>query len=281
MDEANARVTHSHSPEAAASMARLRALARPGWNLRETAKSISPTEIAAVVVLLFAAVAIILVYSFSILPDQVRRVQLSSAQAANRERIEQLEQQARNPATVQEEISAVQTSLSDFRGTYLKPRVAGSLAIIETVRNLTRETGVQLASPVKFTTSLGSEAVEEGPAREGPAREGSGRSRRVRKREADITAFSSLGLGFSIRGTYPQLRSFISGFERSPQFVVINSISLSSERELPTPGNGRRAAAPALSGSVITLNISMTAYFQPDAGFAAALPASFEAGPGQ
>jgi Tfp pilus assembly protein PilO len=271
MTEATTNLTNSQSPEAgAAARARLRALVRQRPSPRELVKTVAPLELAVVVVLLFAAVAIVLVYSFSILPDQVRVAQLSNVVAANRTKIAQLESQTQNPGALREEISVVRSSLDTFRSSYLKPRVAGRLAILETVRNLTRETGVQLASAVSFTTKIS----------DGGGEEDSRPQRRNQRSSDDVTSFSSLAVELSIQGAYPQLRNFINGFERSAQFVVIDSISLSTEEEELT-GDGARRGGAGRAGDTITLNFSMTAYFQPDQAVETTVPVALEPEPGQ
>jgi hypothetical protein len=272
MSDAGVHPGHSQSPEAAAAArARLRALARERPGPRELLKTIGPLEIAVLVVLLFAALAVFLVYTFSVLPDQVGAVQLSSTIDANRTKIAELQKQVDNPGAVHDEVALVQASLDTFRGTYLKPRMAGRVAILETVRNLTRETGVQLASPVSFRTTISSGGEEDE----------SKQRQRARKSKESVTSYSSLALDFSITGTYPQLRRFIDSFERSSQFIVIDSVGLSTEKDVPdAEGQPRRASAGG-AGDLLTLDIAMTAYFQPETPPGIAAPSSLDPAAGQ
>jgi hypothetical protein len=236
----------------AASMARLRALSRPGFAPREFIRSVSPVEIAALIGLVLLAACALVVYSFVILPDQVEFVQLSGQVSDNNTKIEELRGTITDPTTVIQQVDSVRTSLDEFRAGTLKARRAGRLAIVETVGRLTSATGVQLASAVAFTTTDPlAEAVEDNVRR----REG----------ESEIRAFPSLAVDFSVAGNYDQLRRFISQLEASDQFVVIDSINLATDRsnEGETQPGPRRA--PQSGGGVVTLKIVMTAYFQPEA----------------
>lgn len=236
------------TPEAAA---RLRALARPRVDVRTAAKSIKPAEIASIVVLAVAIVGIVLVYAYSILPGQVQKAQLASAQRANQTKIEELTRQVHDPTSIEQEFQAVEASLTEFRGAYLKPRMAGRLAIVGDVDRLTHEAGVSLASPVTFSTALATAPDAKKP-KNAPKREGA--------------SYSSLTVTFSVAGSFGRVLRFINEFERSDQFVVINSVSLAASEPAPAEParRGRAAVAAAPVGDSITLQFSMTAYFQPD-----------------
>jgi hypothetical protein len=235
----------------AASMARLRALSRPGIAPREFIRSVSPVEIAALIGLVLLAACALLAYSFVILPDQVEFVQLSGQVSDNNTKIEELRGTITDPTPVIQQVDSVRTSLDEFRSGTLKARRAGRLAIVETVGRLTSETGVRLSSAVGFSTRDPlAEALDENVRRE----EG----------ENAIRSFPSLAVDFSVSGNYDQLRRFISRLEASDQFLLIDSINLATdESDTGEPQLGPRRSAPTVSG-VVTLRILMTAYFQPE-----------------
>lgn len=241
-----------------ASATRLRSLARSGFNVRSFLKNITAVEIAAVVGLVVLVAAVFVIYFWLILPDQVRRIRLSSEVAANRTKIEELSAQAGDPASVTRAYQEVHESLDAFRGQTLQPRTAGRLQIINLVNDLTRQTNVVLTGPIGFDT-------RNPLAEEASAEDGNKSKRKTRKSEDEIRSYPSMSMTMTISGSYSQIRAFLAKFETSRQFAIIESVSISSEatENSESPRAGRRATVSSDSGA-ITLDVSMTAYFQPD-----------------
>lgn len=251
-------------PFDAASAARLRSLARPGYSPKAVLKSVSAFEVVAIAMFLLLVGASVLVYSFWILPDQVRYVQLTNEVTANRQKIEEEQAKVVDPASVTSQYQEVRDSLDSFRGSVLRPKIEGKQAILDAIDKTVKETGVQWAGAVSFTTD---EPVVADPSKQ-----------RVQRTESShgVASYPALEMRFAITGTYPQLRSFISRFEGSNQFVVINSVQLASEAKREAdddgprrPGAPRRAVTPAAVSAgpegPLTLTIGMTTYFQPSA----------------
>lgn len=62
------------------------------------------------------------------------------------------------------------------------------------------------------------------------------------------TGATQVGVGFTVQGTYQQIRSLINQFELSEQFIIVDSISLSSE-----------------NGDLLTMNIHVKTLFRGNA----------------
>lgn len=228
-------------------MARLRSLTRPGFDPKTFLKNTTAAEIACLVALALVIVASFVIYSFAILPDQVRYVQLSSEVETNRTKIEELQKEIQNPDDIRIAFEQVKESLDQFRGEYLKPRSAGRIEIIKSIDEGCRATGTRLASAVTFATSTEDDTGDE--------------TRNVRKEEgkqlADVTLFPSIDVQYSITGSYKQLREFLAKFEGHRQFVVIQSVSLASAEDAENGGGGRGRTGD------LTLDITAKAFFQP------------------
>lgn len=236
----------------AASAARLRTLVRPGFSAREFATSVSRIEIAALVGLVLLVVSTVLVYSWVILPDQVEAVQLRGEVTVNRTKIEELQRRIDDPTEMTRQFDEVQASLDTFRGAMLKPRLAGRLAIIDTIGRLSNETGARMSSSVAFATrDPRAEAAVDATKR-----------RNVRGGDKSdngkVKSYPSLEVTFGLTGSYEQLRRFIGRIEASDQFVVIESVSLSANETRGAARGARRAQ----SAGAVTLEIVMTAFFQ-------------------
>jgi hypothetical protein len=253
-----------HGVHDAAGVAKLRALARPKFEIIPFVKTISPFEIVAGVGLLLIVAGAVLIYSFWILPDQVRYVQAANQVAENQTKIAELQRKVQDPSSIAAEFNTVKSSLDTFQNDYLRPRQVGRLEIINTVNSLTRETGVRLASPVVFTTAI--PGVEETTSSSKSSK--SKVSRKSAEAAGTIRTYPSLEMQFSIAGEYGALRAFINRFEASRQFAVINTVSLSVEAEHKGVRGGKRRAVVASPVEVppgqVTLNITITGYFQPD-----------------
>lgn len=249
-------------------MTRLRSLSRPRPNVKTFVKSISPMEVASVVLLVMIVVGTFLIYSFWILPDQVRGVQLSSEVRANDKKIEELRARVVDPSAVTSQFQEVKDSLDTFRGSILQPRLVGKQEILQAIDRSVKETGVSFASSVQFNTDE-AQSIEESSKRK-RSKDESGESAH------GVASYPALEATMSIAGTYGQLRSFISRFEGGKQFVVINSVSLSSQSSaVPTsvePGGPPRRATRSGPLDAITLELHMTAYFQPESGPGAPQP---------
>jgi hypothetical protein len=227
----------------AASLARLSSLARPGFEPKTFVKSVTPFEIGAIVLLLLLVAGVFALYSWYILPDQVRYVQLSNEVSANRAKIEELQKKVVDPSSVTARFEEVHASLEEFRGGVLKPARSGKQELQAAIGRTVAETGVRLASPVSYK-------MQEPLADAGAARD----RRRSSDDSGEITSYPSMTVELSIAGSYAQVRSFISRFEGTDQFVVIEALTLNTEDE--DEGGGQRG--------LITLDLEMTAYFQPD-----------------
>lgn len=252
--------TPSHTAEApaftAASLAKLRSLAQPGFEPRTFVKSVTPFEIAALVLLVLLLIAVFVVYSYFILPDQVSYVQMSNQVAANRAKIEELQQQVVDPSLVTARFQEVRSSLEEFRGQVLRPREVGQREIQSAIGRALGETGVRLASAIQFRTKDPIAEAAKGEKK---------RTRKGRNENGarEIRSYPSMRMEFSISGNYGQLRSFISRFEGSGQFVVIDEITLNVEDDKARGPVGRASVGQPSQSGTITLDIAMTAYFQP------------------
>lgn len=236
------------------SASKLRSLARTGFDAKTFLKNITAVEIAAMVGLVILTVSVIVIYFFLILPDQVRRINLSNEVVANRTKVEELRTQAGDPASLTRAYQEVHESLDSFRGQTLQPRTAGRLQIINLVNDLTRQTNVTLTAPISFEA--------RNPQTDDVVDEDGTSKRKSRKSEDEIRTYPSLSMAVTISGGYPDIRRFLAKFETSRQFAIIESVSISADEEEDEQGGGRRGAGSDGSGA-ITLDISMTAYFQP------------------
>lgn len=247
--------THRHAEPPSA--ARLRSLARPAFGVRAFLKSVSIVEIVAIVGLLLIVGVVVTIYVARILPDQLQLLGLRSEVAANAKKIEGLQSEAGDPGAIAQAYQEIHDSLDTFRGQTLQPRTSGRIQIITLVNDLTRQSGVTLASAIAF------EATD--PIAEAE-REAAEKTKRKSRKAAsnEVRSYPSLRMTFTISGSYDEIRRFLASFESSRQFAIVDSVSISSSGDEEAEGGGRRGASRGEDEGAISLDISMTAYFQPD-----------------
>ncbi len=138
-------------------------------------------------------------------------------------------------------------SLQVFKSQYLKPLNKGRIDLINEINGLAKKNNTQLTSGIQMSL----QSVE-------PEDEGAATKKKNVKKKADFDAFPHLSIHFEVAGSYSSLRAFIAELERSKQFIVLDSVNLTSIES--TAGEGGQNVA---AGAGINLAINMTAYFQP------------------
>jgi len=76
----------------------------------------------------------------------------------------------------------------------------------------------------------------------------------------------------TVEGQYQDVRRFIRDVERSKQFVVINEVELQRANENSAPVASEEGGGSGTRGSLVSLQLNMTTYFQRENG--AATPAA-------
>lgn len=206
---------------------------------------LSGVEFGAALLAIVCVILTLVYYTSSLKPEHDRLSQLQSEYDRQlKVMVEGLGVAGTGPKNVdtgKEALSTLETFTSDF----LKPQSKGRIDVINLINALAKKNGAVLTSGINMTLDTG--VVE-------PGKEKSSKSK---SSSEQIAVFSSLAVTFTVFGQYPNLRNFIGELERDKQFLVINSITLTTIDE-GTIGRGSRTA----TGSGISLSIDVTAYFQ-------------------
>jgi len=225
----------------------LRAIKKPSlpWNL-------SPGEVLAAAGSL-ALFAMAVFYYFSALKPQQDRLRQAQDQLKAQQDI--LLQRggggtgaSKEPSTA-EIARAEKDSLDTFQSNWLRPSREGRIAIIDEINGLVKKNNMLLSSGIEMRSAGGAQAE--------PEKGGS-----TKKKEADVLdVFPRAQVQFTVVGQYADLRRFIDEIEHSRQFLVINSIGLTSVE--PKVGRGAKmggAMSPGPTG--VSLTVGLTAYFR-------------------
>ena len=223
----------------------------------------TPVEIFSLVATIAFALGVMFFYIFEV---RSRRTELDSLDARERAaltrildasaRQKKLEAQRSNASSIIDSIASFEKRL--------KNRELGTPAIITEVNSLARQ---HRAVAGDYTYK-----VIEGEA-EAQAKE-SASSQRV---ESPNT-YTALGIDTTVVGDYADLRRLIAAIERSPQFIVINSLAFQGEADRPgkgVPPPGMQAVMPAVQakpvtavpagvGGAVSLKVEMQTFFRND-----------------
>lgn len=208
---------------------------------------LTPGELVAAALAIIFFVAAVVYYFTALAPEQERlsalEATLESQQQVLRASVADLKSPDAAPQT--DAPTDALNSLLLFKSQYLKPLNKGRIDLINEINTLAKKNSTQLTSGIEM--SLQSVAQDE------PA---DSSKKKGNKEKDSLDVFPRLAVHFEVAGQYASLRSFIAELEKSHQFLVLDSVNLTSVEAVD--GEGGRGG-----GSGINLSINMTAYFQP------------------
>jgi preprotein translocase subunit YajC len=219
--------------------------------------NLSPVEIVAAVLSL-AMFSLAVFYYFSALRPQQDRLRRAQEQLKGQQEIliKGGAASAGKQVSTVDTIKAEKDSLDAFESNWLKSPSQGRIAIIDEINELVKKNNMLLASGIEMHVGSASQADQD-----------KGSSRR-KKQEDVLDVFPKAQFVFTVVGQYADLRRFLDEIEHSKQFLVINSLGLTSvEPKFGTrAGKGGAAMGPAMGpgpASGVALSVGMTAYFRP------------------
>ncbi|HYP26844.1 MAG TPA: GspMb/PilO family protein [Blastocatellia bacterium] len=209
---------------------------------------LTPGELVAALLTLIFFVSAAVYYFASLKPERERLATLEAAMASQQQvlRTSLADLKPSDAAPVTDAPTDAMNSLLSFKSQYLKPVNKGRIDLLNEINALAKKNNTQLASGIDM--SFQPVVVEDE----------SKSSKRGGKNKADLNVFPQMSVHFEVAGQYSNLRAFIAELERSKQFIVLDSVTLTSIEA--TDGEGGRSSA---AGSGINLSINLTAYFQP------------------
>jgi hypothetical protein len=194
---------------------------------------LSAGELVAGVLALLLFLLVVVYYFTSLKPEQQRLAALESQLALQQDELIRNSEGHTESAAAPDSGKDALDSLVTFRTEHLKPHSQGQIALIKEINAIAKKNSCRLMTGIDM------------------------RLENPKKEEQSLSVFPWLEVHFTVFGQYPSLRSFISELERNKQFLVIDSISLTSVEE------GQVSRGSAAAGSGVALTINMLTYFQP------------------
>jgi len=220
------------------------------WNL-------NPIEIVAAVFSITVFSLAVFYYFSALKPEQARLRQANEQLKAQQDILLQRGSGGSGAAkqlSTTEIAKAEKDSLETFQGNWLRPPGQGRIAIIDEINGLARKNNMVLSSGIEMRSGGASQADTE--------KSGS----RKKKDEDVLDVFPRAQIQFTVIGQYSDLRRFIDEIEHTKQFLVINSVGLTSiEPKFGARGGkagGGMAPVMASGAAGVSLTLGMTAYFR-------------------
>jgi hypothetical protein len=208
-----------------------------------------PTEMAAVGLALGLVLLVIMYYFVSLAPALDRLATVEKENAYQIQVIGQTPPPQSGPSQKQQILEA-KNSLDNFEGHYLKAMAQGRIDLINEINQLAKADNLHLGSGIEM------HALHK----TGSAADTETQNAKKKKDTETLDIFPRVQFHFVVRGEYKDLRKFLRDLESSKQYVVFDSVSLSSSEQ--KQGRGSRVAQVA-TPSGLSLTVSMNAYFRP------------------
>jgi hypothetical protein len=231
--------------------------AKPGlWRVNLGAGSVtgrpfglSPAEVVVALLVVLSFAALLGYYSLAVKPKQSELANLRAEFERQKDVLIKSVTGGGSDSTPKNAATQALETLETFRAEYLKPRLKGQRALIDEINALAKKHSTPLTSGLEMSLANIDTPKDEAKRSGGNV-------------EAALEVFPRLAIKFTVVGQYDNLRALMADLERNKQFLVIESVTLSSVERTDSE-TGRRMTAP---GTGISLSIGMSVYFQPEAG---------------
>jgi Tfp pilus assembly protein PilO len=215
-------------------------------------KMFGVAEVVALAGSCFILALVLLSYVYFLVPARSKVTSLNNDRQQLLSNLQTLDKVYNKDKNTKQNVDSITTSLNDFETRHLLQADQGRLDLYKEVNQLIVKNGVRNTSGPTYTTLDPS-----------GSRSTSGKTVSTKWQ----SFYPGIAVTVTVEGEYQNVRHFIRDVERSRQFVVINEVELqrASENSASAPLEGEGAGAAAGSGtrgSLVTLQLSMAAYFQ-------------------
>jgi hypothetical protein len=210
--------------------------------------SLRPSEVVAVGLAIGLVILTVLYYFLSLAPVKDR---LGTAVKTSDDQIKLIGAQVpkQRAPSQKEQIQQAKDSLADFEANKLKTMAEGRIEMINEINQLAKADNLHLGSGIDMHAMN----------RAGSAADSESQGSKKKKETESLDVFPRVQFHFIVKGEYKDLRKFLRDLEASKQYIVVDSVNLSTME--PKVGRSARAA-PVVSASGLSLTIAMNAYFR-------------------
>jgi Tfp pilus assembly protein PilO len=213
-------------------------------------KMFGVAEVAALAGSCFVLVLVLLSYLYFLVPARSRITSLNADRKQLQTNLETLNGVVHKEQNTKDTVDRVAASLDRFENAYLMRQDAGRLALYEELNQLIVKNGVRNTSGPTYA-----------PLDPTGTKSTSGKTVTTKWQ----SFYPGIAVMVTVEGQYQDVRRFIRDVERSKQFVVINEVELQRATQNNAPASAEEGGS-GTRGSLVSLQLNMTTYFQRDNG---------------
>ena len=206
-------------------------------------------EVAALAGSFLVLLLVLLSYLYFLVPARSRVTSLNSDKARLQANLQTLQGVVSKGRDTKGQVDHITTSLSDFESSYLLRPDEGRIQLYDELNQIIVKNGLRNTSGPTYTPldPTGTKAI-------------GGKSTTTKWQ----SFYPGVAVLVTVEGQYSDIRRFIRDLERTKQFVIINQVELQRANENNNAPASAEAGASNPRGSLISLQINMTTYFQRD-----------------
>ena len=206
-------------------------------------------EVAALAGSCFVLLLVLLSYLYFFVPARSRVSSTNDEKARLQTNLKTLEGVVSKGQDTKAQVDETATSLTNFESSYLPRPDQGRLELYDElnqliVKNNLRNTAGPTYAPLDPTGTKST----------------SGKTTTTKWQ----SFYPGIAVLVTVEGQYQDIRHFVRDLERSKEFVVINEIELQRANENNAPTAAADEAGTGSKGSLISLQLNLTTYFQRD-----------------
>ncbi|HET6852179.1 MAG TPA: GspMb/PilO family protein [Pyrinomonadaceae bacterium] len=233
-------------------------LASRGYNARfseflqsRRGKMFGVAEVAAVAGSCFVLALVLLSYLYFVVPARSRVASLNADRNQLQTNLQTLDTVVNKEQNTKDQVDRVAASLEKFESGHLLRPDEGRMDLYEELNQLIVKNGVRNTSGPTYT-----------PLDPTGMKSASGKTVTTKWQ----SFYPGISVMMTVEGQYQDVRRFIRDVERSKQFVVINEVELQRANENSAPVATEEGGGSGTRGSLVSLQLNMTTYFQRDNG---------------
>ena len=208
-------------------------------------------EVAALAGSCFVLAIVLFSYLYFVVPARSRITSLNADRKQLQTNLQTLDAVVNKENNTKEQVDRVTASLQQFETAHLLRQDQGRMDLYQELNQLIVKNGVRNTSGPTYT-----------PLDPTGMKSASGKTVTTKWQ----SFYPGIAVMMTVEGQYQDVRRFIRDVERSKQFVVINEVELQRANENTAPVATEEGGGSGTRGSLVSLQLNMTTYFQRDNG---------------
>ena len=227
--------------------------ARPSMTSSHEQRILGPAEIVGLAGSFLILLLVVVGYLYFLVPANSRLVALQAQRSLLQTQLRDLQSAVNRDESTEASVQRINQSLDDFESNQLLGADRGRMGLYDSLNVLIRKNGLRNTSGPTYA-----------PLEPSDSKMGTSGSRSANTKWQSI--YPGIAINVTVEGQYQSLRRFIRDLETNKQFIIINSVELEHSTETNNSPAAEDESATGARGSLVSLRLEMTTYFQRAAG---------------